>query len=108
MESSNLDAGIRSLWQSMRHIESLLAWSQLRQSEMNLEQSLGFRVHDSTEDDLRGEYSYFMATALDLRNILHRYASSIEQSERERIMRWLTRAEKRLQDLNLGQRIRSL
>lgn len=104
MTEPDLDAGLKSLRKSLRQIKALLAWEQLKQSEAKLGQPPSFTLNDPTETDLRNEYSFFLATALQIHGILNSSAIAIPQAKRQRIKVQLAKIEQQLYNLNLQQR----
>ena len=64
MEGVDLEAGLRSLRQSLKQIRSLLAWEQLRQSETRPDRQFSFQIYDPIGIDLRNEYSFFLNAAI--------------------------------------------
>jgi hypothetical protein len=98
MKDVNLQAGLRSLNASVRRIDSLLAWVELKQEEDAKRSPMQFQPYDSTRDDLRNEYAYFLHTSLQIREVLET-TLGITVQERQRIARWLARAEARIQEL---------
>jgi hypothetical protein len=104
MTEADLDAGLRSLRASLRQIEALWAWDQLQHAESQPDQPPAFRIADSIESDLQNEYSFFVATSVEIRSLLDNGSSAIPQEERERIGRQLARIEQRLCRLDLQRR----
>ena len=105
MREPDLQAGLRSLRESLRQIKALLAWQQLKQAETNPDQPPGFRIADSVERDLRNEHSFFLATALQLHGVLNDSSLTIPEAKRQSIRSQLARIEQQLYSLNLNQKL---
>jgi hypothetical protein len=105
MAEPDLEAGLRSLRKSFQQIKALLAWQQLKQAETNPDQPPGFRTADSVETDLRNEYSFFSATALQIHGVLNDTSLTIPEAKRQSIRSQLARIEQQLYSLNLNQKL---
>ena len=103
MEGVDLEAGLRSLRQSLKQIRSLLTWEQLRQSETRPDRQFSFQMYDPTETDLRNEYSFFLSISFQMHKILNDNTINLE-AERDSIKGQLIKIEQQVQDLNLHQR----
>lgn len=104
MAEADLEAGLKSLQKSLRQIKALLAWEQLKQSEAKPGQPPVFTLNDTTETDLRNEYSFFLFTSIQMHSILNRGAVSISKAKRKHIKQNLAKIEQQLYNLNLPQR----
>jgi len=105
MAEADFEAGLRSLRQSLRQIKALLAWQQLKEIESRPHTPPGFRMADSIEADLRNEYSFFLATSLQIRSILNDGSYAIPEEKRQRIKIQLARIEQQLCRLDLNRRL---
>jgi len=105
MSEADFQAGLRSLRESLRRIKALLAWQQLAEAESRPHELLGFRIADSVETDLRNEYSFFLATALQLHGILNDTSLTIPEAKRQNIRNQLAKIEQQLYSLNLSQKL---
>lgn len=97
-------AGLRGLRNSLDKMRSLLAWDQLRQSEMQNTQSVVTVMADPTEGDLRNEYSSFLFSLAQVRNLLHSGAAVLPSKVCEEIKLQLGKLYHELRRLNLEQR----
>jgi len=104
MESVDLQAGLRSLSESLGRIKDLLAWGQLKQSEAWPGQPPSFQIHDPTETDLRNEYSFFLSTSMQMHAIVNECHASIPAPAREVVRRTLVKLQQQVYQLNLHQR----
>ena len=104
MTEVDLQAGLRSLRASLRQIESLMAWEQLKQAEAKPGRPPAFQAYDPTETDLKNEYSSFLSTLVQIHSILNDGSSAIEEAELQSIKRQLTKIEQQANGLNLHQR----
>jgi len=105
MAEADLEAGLQSLRQSLRQIKALLAWQDLKHSQGQPDQPPGFRMADSVEADLRNEYSFFLATSMQIRSILNDGSYAIPEEKRQRIKIQLARIEQQLCRLDLNRRL---
>ena len=105
MAEADLEAGLKSLRESLRQIRALLAWEQLKQSEVRPGQPPTFTLMGSTQTDLRNEYSYFLFTSLEMHNILNSNTANISVGKRQRLKEQLAKIERQLYSLNLPQRL---
>jgi len=104
MAEADLEAGLKSLRKSLRQIKTLLAWEQLKQSEARPSQPPSFTLNDLIETDLRNEYSFFLATTLQIHSILNGSAVGIPKAKCQHIKKELIKTERQLYGLNLPQR----
>ena len=104
METIDLQAGLRSLSQSLRRMKDLLAWGQLKEHEAKPGQPPSFQIYDPTETDLRNEYSFFLSTSIQIHTILNERDARIPEPAREAIREALATLEQHVYQLNLHQR----
>ena len=104
MAKADLEAGLKSLRKSLQQIKSLLAWEQLKQSEARPGQPPSFTLNDPIETDLRNEYSFFLATILQIHTILNSSSIAMPQVKQQRVRAQLAKIERQLYNLNLQQR----
>jgi len=69
MVKMNLEEALASLRNSLRQIKSLLAWERLKKSEKRPRRCVTFAMYDSTEADLRNEYSFFLSKSAEIHRI---------------------------------------
>jgi hypothetical protein len=105
MAEADFEAGLRSLRRSLQQIKALLAWQQLAETESRPHEPPGFRVADSVETDLRNEYSFFLATALQIHGVLNDTSLTISEAKRQSIRSQLAKIEQQLYSLNLNQKL---
>ena len=104
MEDIDLQAGLRSLSQSLRQMKALLAWRQLKQSEAQPDQPPSFQIYDPTETDLRNEYSLFLSTSIQIHGALREHGASMPKPVRDTLQRALAKLEQEAHQLNLHRR----
>ena len=105
MVEPDLQAGLRSLRNSLQQIKALLAWEQLKQSEAKPDQAPGFTIlNDSVGTDLRNEYAFFLFTSMQIHSILNDNAADISNAQRQQIEEQLARIEQQLYRLGLQER----
>jgi len=105
MEEINFKAGLRSLRNSLQQIKALLAWQWLVETESRPHEPPGFRIADSVETDLKNEYSFFLATALQIHGILNDTSLTISEEKRQSIRSQLAKIEQQVYSLNLNQKL---
>jgi len=103
MAEADLEAGLKSLRESLRQIRALLAWEQLKQSEAHPDQPPAFQIHDSVDTDLRNEYSFFLFTSVQMHTILNDSTIGIPKANGQHIKKELAKIESQLYSLNLPQ-----
>ena len=104
MEDIDLEAGLRSLRESLQKIKTLLAWEQLKQAEAKPGQPPAFTIYDPTETDLKNEYSFFLSTSVQIHSILNDGSFAMQEAELQSIKRQLKKIEQQVNGLNLHQR----
>ena len=105
MTEIDLEAGLRSLRQSLNQIKAFLAWEQLKQAEAKPGIPPAFKIYDPTETDLRNEYSLFLSTSVQIHSILDDSTVDIPEEKREAIRRQLAKTEQQAHSLNLHHRL---
>jgi len=104
MAQMNLEAGLRSLRESLRQMKALLAWEQLKKAESRPHQSPAFCIYDPTETDLRNEYSFFLSTLVQIHHLLNDSTINIPAAKREALRLRLAKVEQEMNSLDLHQR----
>jgi len=104
MRIPDIEAGMRSLRESLRQIKTLLAWEQLKQAEARPGQNPAYLMSDPTEQDLRYEYSFFLSTAVQMNSMLQDSTFKLSENKRKQIKRRLMKAEQELYSLGLHHR----
>ena len=104
MTEPDLDAGLKSLRQSLRQMKALLAWEQLKQSEEKTNQPPSFTINNTTQEDLRNEYSFFLFTSLQLHSILTDGMGGISNMELQELKKEVAKIERQFYNLDLAQR----
>jgi hypothetical protein len=101
MEKADLEAGLRRLRQSFVQMKALLAWKQLKQSELRPGQPLSFTINDPTDTDLRNEYSLFLSITVKFHHLLNYGIDNLSEPEKQSIKGKLARIEQEVNCLNL-------
>jgi len=104
MGEPDLQAGLKRLKHSLQEIKALLAWEQLKQAEKRPDSVPTFRINDTTEEDLRNEYSHFLSISVQMHGILNDASRAILETERQHVKKQLAGIERQIYSLNLGQR----
>jgi len=105
MAQPDLQAGIRSLRESLRQIQALLAWQHLKQAETKPGQPSSFVLTDSVESDLRNEYSFFLFTSMQIHSVLNDNTAGLSNVRRQQVKQQLAKIESQLYSLNLQKRL---
>ena len=95
---------LKSLKKSLQQIKALLAWEELKHSEAKPDQPPAFTLSDSTETDLRNEYSCFLSTSVKMHSIINDCSANITKAKRQGIKVELSKIERQFYSLNLHQR----
>jgi hypothetical protein len=102
MEQCDLLKGLRSLSESLRQLETLVAWAGLERSESRPHDPPSFRFDNHTATDIRTEYSFFIKTAMDIHDILNSTkVKNVAEKKRQQWRRRLKQLETELHRLNL-------
>jgi hypothetical protein len=102
MEDIDLQAGLRSLEDSVHRMQALLAWKQLKQQEAKPEQPPSFQMYDPTATELRNEYSLFSLVRTHVRAVLKQSSHSVPERLRTGIERTLAELERQARQLCLS------
>ena len=102
MNDTDLQAGLGSLYKSLRRTNALLEWQKLKQSEIRPDQPPSFRLYDPTEAELKAEYAFFLSTFIQVRGILNRGSISLPGPLRQTVQDRLARLDREVHQLNLG------
>jgi hypothetical protein len=106
MAEPNLETGLRSLRNSLEKMKTLLAWQELKQSELTPDHTPGFTLlQDSVGTDLRNEYSFFLFTAMQIHTVLNDNTVDLSNIQRQQIKQQLAKIESQLYSLNLQKRL---
>ena len=103
MVEADLEAGLRRLRKSLEQIKALLAWEQLKQSEVRPGHSPVLAFDSSLETDRRNEYSFFLFTSVQMHSILNSGAG-ISKVQLQHIKQELAKIEHQLYSLDLHRR----
>ena len=100
MKKINIDIRFQGLQASLNKIKALLAWQQLQQKEVRPNQPPGFIIQDSTVDDLRNEYTLFLARAQEIHYILnHKNILPMPEDKRQKLNQQLFKLEDQVKAL---------
>ena len=104
MEHVDLQAGVRSLDESLQRMKDLLAWRQLKQQETRPGEPPSFQIYDPTATDLKNEYSHFLSTSILIHGVLREHSISLPVPLRATLQRTLAELEQEAHQLNLRRR----
>ena len=100
----NVEAGLRSLWTSLREMKDLLAWQELVEAEKRPGQPPSFSVDHHIDEELRLQYGFFVKTALDIHEFLNAKDVDVgSKAERERWRHRLSRLEEQCRKLKIAE-----
>lgn len=102
MTELDVDRRLRNLRESFGRIKALLAWERLKRREDSVSRPWAFQMPDSTTEELKNEYSFFLAVRLNTYAVLE--DSSIPQALRHDVERQLAVLEWQVSVLHLERR----
>jgi hypothetical protein len=79
MMESDLDQRLHNLRESLGRLKALLAWGRLKRCEANASSPWMFQMHDPTVEQLKDEYSFFLALLLNTYTLLDDHSSSLPE-----------------------------
>ena len=100
MAKPNIAEALRSLRRSLQNLKSLLEWSKLVREHRKPHQPPAFRVDRGLQQEMRTEYSFFIRTAMEVRQALQRGRPG-DSETRRRYQRRLKRLEEQFRKLEL-------
>ena len=105
MKKINIDIRFQGLRENLNKIKALLAWQQLQQKEVRPNQPPGFIIQDSAVDDLRNEYTLFLARDQEIHYILnHSNLLSITKSKRQILKQQLIKLKNQVKALRVTEK----
>jgi hypothetical protein len=104
MTELDVDRRLRNLRESCGRIKALLAWERLKRGEANASRPWAFQMSDATADELRNEYSFFLAMLLNTYAVLDDRSSSIPPALRQDVERQLAVLDWQVSVLHLERR----
>jgi len=102
MTELDVDRRLRNLRESFGRIKALLAWERLKRREDSVSRPWAFPMPDSTPEELKNEYSFFLAMLLNTYAVLD--DSSIPQALRQDVKRQLAVLDWQVHVLHLDRR----
>ena len=100
----DLQRQLHTLYESFRRIKALAAWERLKRTEILPHRIWSFRMHDPTSDDLRNEYTFFIAGLARMRSVLNNHVLAISEPLREAVERQLAHLQRQIHALGLPER----
>jgi hypothetical protein len=100
----DLQRELHNLYESFRRIKALAAWERLKRSETQPHRIGEFRMHDPVSDDLKNEYTFFVAGVAHLRSVLNDHFLTISEELREALRRQLAHLQRQICALGLPER----
>jgi hypothetical protein len=94
---------LQTLHESLGRIKALLAWERLKRREDSVSRPWAFQIHDATAQELKDEYSFFLALALNTYAVLN-HSSFLPPDVRKNAGRQLADLEWQLHLLHLERR----
>ena len=100
----DLQRELHNLYESFRRIKALAAWERLKRVETQPHRIWAFQMHDPASDDLKNEYTFFIAGLARLRSFLNDHILNISEEVREDIRRQLAHLQRQTHALGLPDR----
>jgi len=100
MAEPNIAEALKSLRRSLKNLKSLLEWGKLVREHRKPHQPPAFRVDRGLQQEMRTEYSFFIKTAMEVRQALQRGQSGDSETKRKHQKR-LKRLERQFRKLEL-------
>lgn len=85
MKEVDLKAELKTLRQILQEMKALLAWQQLKHSEVRQISISGIRFFDTTNADMLDKYSSFLSISLQIHHILDEGKTKITKDEQSRV-----------------------
>ena len=105
MAQSNAQMQLNNLQDTFKELKGLLAWEELKRSEVRPGDPPGFTIGNDIEQDIKNQYSRFLVTRMQVRNLLDNPdTSSLSESKRVMLRESLIQIEKEFHGLNLHDR----
>ena len=104
MTELDIERRLQNLRESLGRIKALLAWERLKRSEADSGQPWVFQIHDSTAEELKNEYAFFVAALLNLYSVLNDRSFPIPKAVRRDVERQLADLEWQVDVLQLDRR----
>jgi len=103
MTELEIERRLRNLRESGGRIKALLAWEQLKCGEANARRPWAFQLPDSTPEEMKNEYSFFLALRRNTEAVLED-SSSISKAVRQNAKRQLAKLDGQVHVLHLERR----
>jgi len=100
----DLQRELHNLYESLRRIKALVAWERLKHAETQPHRIWMFQMHDPASDDLKNEYTFFIAGLSRLRSVLNDHFFNVSEELREAIRRQLAHLQQQVYALGLPER----
>ena len=105
MTETDLETGLKALANTVEEIKALLAWEQLKCQERRPGDVPAFVPNEDIDGDLRNLYSLFLATSLEMRDMLgNDSVPEFSQTRQRRYRQQLLQMEGQVRSLNLPER----
>ena len=100
----NIPAALRQLATTLEKLKELAEWDKLEKQEFRLEIPPSFQPSDHLAEEIRSQYSLFIATVLELQEILNKLAMDVPPGQLAKWRRRLRELESQVNQLELGER----
>lgn len=100
----DLQKELHNLYESFMRIKALAAWERLKRSETQPHRIWAFQMHDPASDDLKNEYTFFVAGLAQLHSALNDHILTVSEEVREDIRRQLAHLQRQISALGLPDR----
>ena len=105
MANSIIQKQLNILQDTLEELKGLLAWEELKRSEARPGEPPGFILGDTLQDDIKNQYSRFLAVRLNVHGILNSPEHvSLSEGDTAAVKQKLVKMEREFQSLNLFER----
>ena len=105
MAKAIIQKQLNILHDTLEELKGLLAWEELKRSEARPGEPPGFILGDTLQEDIKNQYSRFLAIRLHLHGILNSLEhASLPEDDTTAVKQELIKMEREFQNLNLSER----
>ena len=99
----NIPAALRQLATTLDKLKELNEWTKLARQEARPGVPPSFQLNNHLTEDIRLHYAVFVATVMDIQDVLNNPALGIPATDQNRWRRRLQKFQKQIQELDLMQ-----
>ena len=97
----NIPAALKELADTLKKLKELDEWAKLARQEENPQVPPSFRIDNHVDSDIRLQYAVFIATVMDIQDVLNNPALGIPQNHRTRWKNRLLEFQEQAQKLDI-------